>query len=138
MISEHTNISSDSKVYLDIQRVTSPEFEGIRVLIRNGSVVYTFNSGYKEVERDLGGYIPVTERYGESSTVLKNGKPYLPWQVAAALGNNGLLDGSWIEEHNQDPERVIETLRELKRAYEEESFDQCVCLANQIAETDVY
>ena len=137
MISEHTNISSGSKVYLGIKRETSPEFEGIRVLIRNGSVVYTFNSGYREVERDLGGYIPVTERHGESSTVLKNGKYYLSWHISAALGNNGLGE-SWIENNSGNPEMIIETLKELKRVYTEDSFAHCVDLANQIAGTDVY
>ena len=131
----HTNKSS-GKVYLGIERVNSPEFEGIRVLVRKGHNVYTFNSGYKEVERDLGGYIPVTERYGESSPVLKNGKPYLPWQVSASLGNNG-LGGSWLENNSKNPVRVVEILQELKRAYAI-SFDHCLCFANEIAETDVY
>lgn len=133
-------VTQQIKIERVFQGNNSPDFEGIRITVQNGSNIYTFNAGYSIEEEymddpDSGFYAsPITSRYGRSSPILKNGKYYLPWHVAAALGNNGEGE-SWIE--SASAEDAVKVLQDLKREYMED-FSACVAKANAMCGTYVY
>jgi hypothetical protein len=73
---------------------------------------YQFRSGVRFKDDST-----IVSRVGDSSSVTKDGNYFLPWHVAALLGRNG-EGNSWIEDNADNPEKVLNTLTDLKVKYE--------------------